>query len=120
MKTAVVEARLDIRTLAALYNYFDGKGRRPSSRSDLIWLAVEMLTDGLRLERPSVTDSLLVFQHTGWDMTKGGRTGRALAKALQEDALNADFALPQESRDRNLDEELTRVIANLGKELGDE
>lgn len=113
--TAIIEARLDIRTCAALLQYFRERGRTPTSRSDLIWLATEMLADGLRLVRPSVLESVDVFQQVGWDMTKGGRAGRSLSKALQEDALKADFSLPEVNSE--FDSKLAEIIKDLGKEI---
>lgn len=114
-KTAIIEARLDIRTCAALMRYFREKGRTPTSRSDLIWLIAEMLADGLRLERPSVGEAIEEFRLIGWDLTKGGRSGRALAKALQEDALKADFTLPETVNEFNA--KLAEIIKDLGREI---
>lgn len=92
MKTAIVEARLDLRTLAALHRFFTARGRPPTSRSDLLWLSAEFLVELLRLSKGPTEEALQYFRAVGWEMTKGGRTRRALSKALQDEAISMDFA----------------------------
>lgn len=93
--TYVTSARLDIRTLAALVNYYEeNHGFAFDSRNELLNTAFEHVRKALDLEKPSTEESLQFLRSRGLcsQKNKTKKTTKALQteKEKFESALSAD------------------------------
>lgn len=95
MGTAVVESRLELRTLATLDRYLEQSGNAARSKSDLLWRVTELLCQTL-VQQGFVTymdDEEEAFVHLSSKygaLGKGGRNGRRQAADMQMAVLAKD------------------------------
>ena len=104
-KTAVMEARVDMRSLASVTRYLISRGYNVSTKSSLIRTALEMFTIVLRNNRLeegfiSTADALNYMNSVGLDFGKIGQKGnKSLAIEMQKETLVADFDVPKGKED---------------------
>jgi len=105
-KTAVIEARVDIRDLANFARFIIDSGDHITSRSDLVWRAFRSITESLRLAGQTIFDtteeahSYVIGLGLG-SMNRSGRGGRpmnsfTLAKKIEHEAKSRDGVTVEE------------------------
>lgn len=83
VRSAVIEARVDVRDLASFARYLLSNGELVKSRSDIVWRAFRSIYETLRLSKEpvfeSTTDALAFMEHLGLGSTnRPGRGGRPM------------------------------------------
>jgi len=91
-KTAVLEARVDIRILANLYDFFVSQDARPNSKNEIVKLALELAHAYLEKSghvRPyaarTFTDAFDTLKHYG-SLHRGGQNARKLHQFVAEES----------------------------------
>ena len=96
-KTAVIEARVDVRDLANFARFLIESGNTPTSRSDLVWKAFRSITETLQMagqktfETTEEAHSYMISLGIG-SMNRPGRGGRpmnafTLARKVEKEGL---------------------------------
>lgn len=93
--TAVFSTRADLRTIAALAEYFISKGFQPSSVSELLRLGIEVFVDLLEsnknANRPRLTSEALQYlNRIGLSKTLSSRNRSTLIKQLELEDLELE------------------------------
>lgn len=95
-KTAVIEARVDIRVLANLYDYFVANDARPNSKNEIVKLGLELAEAFLEklgkvqgYERRTFTDAYNTLKHYG-SLHRGQQNAKRMHQLVAEESLIAE------------------------------
>lgn len=133
-KTAVLEIRIDLRTVATIATFFESKDNLPSSKGRLLVRAItafeEILVCNKLVERETSTAKALEilkgFGLIGWN--RGGRNLRSLYNQLEVESILEEVEIGKENQTSPTEtfeakeakvhnaEEVLRKMSSLGKE----
>lgn len=97
--TISVQARVDIISLAQVFQYFEALKYTPQNKSDLIWQAVEVVKNsairqGLCMADLSMEEAIAVLERGHINIRSNERSRRMVASALQSEVMADDFSMP--------------------------